>query len=108
MKLDYALTFGQLGPGNDVFLHSLVLDWQLSHRWQYVLQADYGTDCGHSADVRQDYGMNQYLFYRLNACWKLGTRVEWLRAEDPSYPYLRHRRIRNPHGPDIRRQLLAL
>ncbi len=81
MKLDYALSFGQLGPGNDVTLHSLIFDWQLSRRWQYVLQANYGTDCGHAADVRQDYGMNQYLFYRLNACWKIGTRVEWLRGE---------------------------
>jgi hypothetical protein len=28
------------------------------------------------------YGIDQYLYYRLNERWRLGTRVEWFRDED--------------------------
>ncbi|MBN2291293.1 MAG: outer membrane beta-barrel protein, partial [Pirellulales bacterium] len=79
--LSYALTFGDLEPGNEVYLHSIVLQWRLSRRWEYVLQSDFLVDTGGAADVRQDYGMNQYLFYKINDCWKIGARIEWLRAE---------------------------
>lgn len=81
LSVDYALTFGDLAPGNQVYLHSIVLDWRITDRWEYVLQSDFMVDTDGAADVRQDYGMNQYLFYKLNNCWKIGTRVEWLRAE---------------------------
>ncbi len=28
------------------------------------------------------YGMNQYLFYKINCCWTAGLRFEWFRDED--------------------------
>lgn len=80
-SLHYALTFGDLMPGNHVYMQSIVLECQLTKRLQYVLQSDFSVDTGGAADVRQDYGMNQYLFYMISNCLKIGTRVEWLRAE---------------------------
>ena len=28
------------------------------------------------------YGLNQYLFYEINCCWKAGIRYEWFRDDD--------------------------
>ena len=28
------------------------------------------------------YGINQYLFYKLNCCWTAGSRFEWFRDDD--------------------------
>ena len=28
------------------------------------------------------YGVDQYLYYTINDCWKAGIRVEWFRDED--------------------------
>jgi hypothetical protein len=28
------------------------------------------------------YGINQYLFYTINDCWKAGARFEWFRDDD--------------------------
>ena len=30
--------------------------------------------------MREDYGVNQYLFYTMNDCWKFGGRMEWWKS----------------------------
>jgi hypothetical protein len=55
-------------------------------QWQYVFQHDMGWQNDASAFVAGDtaewYGVNQYLFYTINDCWKAGARFEWFRDDD--------------------------
>jgi hypothetical protein len=54
--------------------------------WQYVFQHDYGWQLEGSGftpgQTAEWYGINQYLFYTINDCWKAGTRFEWFRDDD--------------------------
>jgi hypothetical protein len=82
----YALTAGNFGlrsAGGDGYSHSVVAIADLSDNWQYVFQTDYAGSDGFGADPTfdaRDYGINQYLFYTLNDCWKLGGRMEWWKS----------------------------
>lgn len=55
-------------------------------QWQYVFQHDYGVQRNGDAFTpgldAEWYGVNQYLFYTINDCWKAGTRFEWFRDDD--------------------------
>jgi hypothetical protein len=81
---------GSEGSENDDALHttrnlySLVFDYQISDRWNYVLQHDHGWQkdfTGPDEDIEW-YGVNQYLFYTINDCWRAGVRAEWFRDDD--------------------------
>jgi len=64
--------------------YSLAFDYHISNRLEYVFQHDYGRQhdaLGPNVDAEW-YGINQYLFYRLNDCWKVGARFEWFRDDD--------------------------
>ncbi len=64
--------------------YSLVFDYQVTCRLQYVFQHDFGRQhdaFGTNVDAEW-YGINQYLFYTLNDCWKIGVRAEWFRDDD--------------------------
>ena len=63
--------------------YSLVFDWQLDDTWEYVAQHDLGwqEDIGPSSSEAKWYGINQYLYYTHNDCWKFGARFEWFRDE---------------------------
>ena len=64
--------------------YSIVFDYDISCRLKYVLQHDnfYQEDAlGANVDAEW-YGINQYLFYTVNDCWKLGARFEWFRDDD--------------------------
>ena len=64
--------------------YSIVFDWHINDRWEYVLQHDLGWQqdvTGPGADAEW-YGVNQYLYYDLNECWKFGGRFEWFRDDD--------------------------
>ncbi len=56
--------------------------------WQYVFQHDYGWQHDGNAlpaagaASAEWYGINQYLFYTINDCWKAGMRFEWFRDDD--------------------------
>jgi hypothetical protein len=65
-------------------LYSIVGTFDLTQRLQYVIQHDHGWQEDFFArDVDAEwYGINQYLFYTLNDCWKLGSRIEWFRDDD--------------------------
>lgn len=86
--VDFALTSSSEDDAgdNNRFAYSLVMAHQLTCRLQWVLQHDLGheEDAG-NAQGTQDaewYGVNTYLFYDLNCCWKLGLRYEWFHDDD--------------------------
>ncbi len=85
------------GAGFDDFgqrlTYSLVITKEINEKWTYVFQHDYGVQengnaykpGGIGSGVANDaewYGVNQYLFYTVNSCWKAGTRFEWFRDDD--------------------------
>lgn len=68
-------------------LISFVANYAFSDRLQYVYQSDVGWQ--HDANAFNQnvgsaewYGINQYLFYTINECWKAGARFEWFRDDD--------------------------
>jgi hypothetical protein len=70
-------------------LYSLVFNYQIDNRWNYVFQHDLGWQQDSIAGVggagpsdAEWYGINQYLFYKINNCWKAGIRGEWFRDDD--------------------------
>ncbi len=72
--------FGWLGNGRgDSYSHSVVVDAQLTCKLNYVFQSDLVR-----ADVYDTVGINQYLFYTVNDCTKLGARVEWWKRDGQS------------------------
>jgi len=87
----YMLCAGNLGWRGEGYSHSLVFDFSLTERLNYVLESDwvetdgwYDTADNFYAQERDDIGINQYLFYELNACWKLGGRIEWWKRDGAS------------------------
>jgi len=75
----YMLTGGNFGArGHDAYSHSLLFDVQLNDRWEYVLESDLLRIRSTGED---NVGISQYLFYKLNDCWKVGARVEWWKAD---------------------------
>lgn len=72
--LTYITTFGDLGVRGEGYSHSLVLDLNLTEDWEYVLQSDLV-----ETNVQQthQFGVNQFLFYSVNDCLKVGGRMEW-------------------------------
>jgi Putative beta-barrel porin-2, OmpL-like. bbp2 len=74
-------------PESNRTMYSIVWSNNLSSRLTYVLQHDLGVQQntqGFNAfdDKTADwYGINQYLFYKLNCCWTAGWRFEWF--DDP-------------------------
>ncbi len=70
-------------------LSSLVVTRNLTDKWQYVFQNDIGwqddaaqNPFGGPVEDAEWYGVNQYLFYTVNDCWKVGFRGEWFRDDD--------------------------
>ncbi|MEE8452367.1 MAG: porin [Thermoguttaceae bacterium] len=74
-------------PRNTNFrsMFSLVVQHQLDERFRYVAQYDHGFDEFGAARGTRDadwFGVNQYLFYRINCKCDFGVRYEWFRDED--------------------------
>lgn len=66
-------------------MYSLVFKYNVSDDLEYVFQHDAGYHDGGGPVANRDaewYGINQYLFYTVNDCWKLGARFEWFRDDD--------------------------
>ena len=87
----YITTFGNLGWIGDGYSHSLVLDWIINEKWEYVFQTDTlrtnGGPAGqlHAGNPYDTVGLNQYLYYTINPKLKLGGRAEWWKADGQSY-----------------------
>jgi Putative beta-barrel porin-2, OmpL-like. bbp2 len=81
VKYTYLCTAGDLGWRGDGYSHSNVVDFTLSDKWQYVLQSDLlDSSATDEVDEALSYGVNNYLFYTINDCWKWGTRMEWWKS----------------------------
>jgi hypothetical protein len=83
VKYSYMATAGDLGWRGDGYSHSNVLDFTLSKKWEYVLQSDLvnaSANENQSTTEALAYGVNNYLFYTINDCWKWGTRAEWYKT----------------------------
>ncbi len=67
--------FSDLGT---YYQHTFLFLWDLNRCWNYVFEwtlTDYENMGG-------AYGINQELIYRINPCWALGGRFEWLRSNN--------------------------
>ncbi len=69
------------------YSHSLVFDVALSDNVNYVFQSDLVAidDQNGSVTANDQVGINQYLFYTLNDCWAVGSRLEWWKSDGFSY-----------------------
>jgi hypothetical protein len=83
VDLAYMTTTGNLGDGlGNIYMHSIVATVAMSDNLEYVMQSDYGTNTELGQGTGNEwYGINQYLFYTINDCWKFGTRYEIFRDE---------------------------
>ena len=86
-SIDEPTTFGATTPRH---ISTLVLTYNYCD-WTYVFQNDVGwqQDAVRTGSTANDpfssaewYGINQYLFYTINDCWKAGMRFEWFRDDD--------------------------
>ncbi len=65
-------------------MHSIVMDLHLTDRIEWVIQSasciatDGNTMSAHA-------GVNQYVFYKVNDCWSIGGRFEWLYDRDGAF-----------------------
>jgi hypothetical protein len=84
----YITTVGNFGwRSGDQFgySHHVVLVNELNSCWTWVLQHDYVHTDGTFADdgfQNEDYGVTNYLFYKLNDCWSVGGRFEWWKSNN--------------------------
>jgi len=81
----WAVTAGDFGNVlGDIYMNSFVIQTALTDRLTYVFQHDLGnqSDIPGQALDNEWYGINQYLFWKLNECWTFGARVEWFRDDD--------------------------
>jgi hypothetical protein len=84
VSMTYILTAGNFGArsgGESGYSHSIVFDVALSQDLKYVMQSDvvsYDDDDNH---LGSQVGINQYLFYTVNDCLALGTRMEWWKSD---------------------------
>lgn len=85
----YIATYGDFGWRGeaDSYSHSIVLDVALTENLNYVLQSDL-MDARGIPSLNQvgvdTFGINQYLFYTINDCWKAGGRMEWYKIQGVS------------------------
>ncbi|MCA9089842.1 MAG: porin [Planctomycetaceae bacterium] len=87
----YILTAGNLGFLGDGYTHSVVGDWQINDKLNYVIQSDLvSTNQGVWTNVNPNttystIGINQYLLYSMTDELGVGARAEWWKADGESY-----------------------
>ncbi len=83
----YITTFGNLGWIGDGYTHSIVADWVINDKWEYVFQTDLDETTFHPlfGTGYHTIGINEYLYYTVSDKVKAGGRVEWWKANGVSY-----------------------
>ncbi|CAB1276805.1 porin [Candidatus Nitrosacidococcus tergens] len=68
-------------PNSDRTMYSLVFNYDITDRWHYTWQHDFGIQHNNTASDKVDkwYGMNQYLLYKFSETLGIGMRFEWFR-----------------------------
>jgi len=78
--------FAGVGPYANRTMYSIVWTRNLTSRYTYVLQHDLGIQQEaatlQGTHTAEWYGLNQYLFYKINCCWTAGVRFEWFHDDD--------------------------
>jgi hypothetical protein len=85
VSFTYISTGGDLGwrsPNGTGYSHSLVFDFTLTEKLNYVLQSDHVSADSAPGFQAVDVGINQYLFYTINDCWAVGSRMEWWKSNN--------------------------
>ena len=79
--------------------YTWLVDLQLTDRWEYVFHQWLGSQANGTASgaTAYWYGIDQYLYYRINQCWRSALRFEWFRDEDGTRVGLN--RPSNPNKP---------
>ncbi|MDA0660921.1 MAG: outer membrane beta-barrel protein [Planctomycetota bacterium] len=84
----YICTAGNLGWIGNGYAHSFVIDWVVNDKWEYVIQSDLNS-IDNSVNAQGGHydtiGLNQYMFYTVNDCLKVGGRNEWWKADGVSF-----------------------
>ena len=72
---------GDFGARGEGYLHSVILDTAVTDKWQHAIHSDLVT-----TDFALDpqYSVVNYLFYKINDCYKAGGRFEWWNADGDS------------------------
>lgn len=93
----YICTAGNLGWLGRGYTHSLVVDYVINEKWEYVFQSDLvavdqPSQGGQISPITgapnthyDTIGVNQYLFYTITDQIKAGGRLEWWKADGTSY-----------------------
>jgi len=84
-SLAYAVDAGPVDDAAliDQHIHSIVLKYQFTEKFLYVLQNDLGYQNGVApAPDAEWYSIGQYFIYTLSDHWSAGLRVEWFRDDD--------------------------
>ncbi len=87
LAFSYAATIGDFGydspfgAGSDSngYAHSLLLTYDLTNRWKYVIESDFMDNDRWLGSTKDAIGISQYLMYELNDCWAIGARYEWFK-----------------------------
>lgn len=81
----YILALGDMGARGQGYTHSVVINWQINRSWEYVAQSDavvLAAEPGvNDGFLNDQIGVNQYLFYTVNDCVKVGVRGEWWKTD---------------------------
>jgi len=87
LTVTYILTAGDFGANGDGHSHSLVADWSVTDKLNYVFQSDLfrTNDVSHNGARNETIGINQYLIYSVSDCVGVGGRAEWWKANGDSY-----------------------
>jgi hypothetical protein len=87
MAATYIMTVGDLGWVGEGNSHHFIFDWKFAEKWQYVLTSDilHTNEPVFTGNGYDTVGLNNYVFYTINDCWKVGGRGEWWKADGISY-----------------------
>ena len=80
-NVSYIMTLGNFGWREEGYSHSLVMQHSVTCNLDYIVQSDLvETNAGQD----HQFGINQYLIYRVDECLGLGARLEWFKADSLS------------------------
>lgn len=81
LTVTYILTAGNLGANGEGYTHSIVADYAVTEKLNYVVQSDLVNFTDTDTDT---IGLNQYLIYSINDMIGVGGRYEWWKTNGSS------------------------
>jgi len=87
ISFTYITSAGNFGAIGDGYGHSVVMDWQVNDRLNYVLAHDLlQSNGGNAASIQNNdaVAINQYLIYQVSDCVGVGGRAEWWKSNGTS------------------------